>query len=215
MDYQYIAYNQDNKLVKGKLSASSEAEVMSHFNSIGYKIINLKSSSPQISKVQKSLSFSFTPQVKQKEVIMLSRQLALLIESGIDIVTALDLLKAQTSNRVMKEILGKVVVDLHAGNSFSTALGKFPKVFPTMYHRSIAAGEQGGNLGVVLRRMAEYLERSSAAAKKVKSALTYPIIVGVVAIVAAAVIVFFVLPTFTTLYSQMGAKLPPNSTSAY
>ena len=139
---------------------------------------------------------------------MFSRQLALLLESGIDIVTAIDLFKVQAGNKAFKGILEEIVAHLRGGASFSEALAKFPKVFPTMYCRTIAAGEQSGNLDTVLRRMADYMERVAVATKKVKSAMTYPIVVLVVAIVVVAALVFFVMPTFTGLYTTMGAKLP-------
>jgi type IV pilus assembly protein PilC len=139
---------------------------------------------------------------------MFSRQLALLLESGIDIVSALDLFKAQATNRTFGNMLEEIVGDLRGGTSFSTALAKFPKIFPVMYYRTIAAGEQSGNLDVVLRRMADYMERTAAAAKKVKGAMTYPTVVGVISIVVVAVLVFFVMPTFSSLYASMGAELP-------
>jgi type IV pilus assembly protein PilC len=139
---------------------------------------------------------------------MFSRQLAILLESGIDIVTAMDLFKTQASNKIFKDMIGEIIADLRGGTSFSDALAKYPKVFPTIYCRTIAAGEQSGNLDMVLKRMADYMEKSDVALKKVKSAMTYPIVVLVVAIVVIAALVFFVMPTFTNLYSSMGAKLP-------
>jgi type IV pilus assembly protein PilC len=105
-------------------------------------------------------------------------------------------------------MLEGVIADLRGGTAFSDALAKLPRVFPVMYCRTIAAGEQSGNLDVVLKRMADYMERTNAATKKVKGAMTYPIIVMVVAIVVVAALIFFVFPTFTKLYSTMGAKLP-------
>jgi type IV pilus assembly protein PilC len=144
---------------------------------------------------------------------MFSRQLALLLESGIDIVTSIDLFRAQATNKVFKGILEEIIANLRGGSSFSEALSKFPKVFPVMYCRTIAAGEQSGNLDTVLRRMADYMERTATATKKVKSAMTYPIVVLVVAVVVVAALVFFVLPTFTSLYSSMDAKLPAITTA--
>lgn len=207
MDYQYVAYTAEKKLVKGRLAASSEEKAIGQLNAVGYQVLNINLLSPTM-RFLKSLDISFTPAVKPKEVIMFSRQLALLLESGIDIVTAIDLFKSQASNKAMQNVLGQVVADLRGGTAFSAALAKFPKVFSTMYYRTISAGEQSGNLDTVLRRMADYMERSVAAAKKVKSAMTYPIVVMSVSIVVVAVLVFFVMPTFTSLYSSMGAQLP-------
>ena len=207
MDFQYTAYTNDKKVVKGKLAASDEEKAVVQLNSMGYQVLSIKTSG-SAEKVRKSLNISFTAEVKPKEVIMFSRQLAILLESGIDIVTALDLFKSQASNKVFKKTLEEVIADLREGTSFSGALAKHPKVFSTMYCRTIAAGEQSGNLDTVLRRLAIFMEKNATAAKKVRGALTYPIIVLVVAVVVVAVLVFFVMPTFTSLYSQLGAKLP-------
>ena len=207
MDFQYVSYTTDKKLVKGKVAASSEDKAVAQLNSMGYQVISLKPMG-SMGKIQRTLDISFTAPVKTKEVIMFSRQLAILLESGIDIVTAIDLFKSQAGNKAFKIILDQLVADLRGGSAFSEALAKFPKVFSTMYCRTIAAGEQSGNLDTVLRRMADYMERSASAAKKVKSALTYPIVVIVVAIVVIGILVFFVMPTFTKLYSNLGAKLP-------
>jgi len=207
MDFQYVAYTSEKKMLKGQLVAPDEDKAVVQLNSLGYQVLSIKSVG-SMGKLGKSLNISFTSPVKSKEVIMFSRQLALLLESGIDIVTSIDLFKSQASNKVFKEMLEEIVADLRGGSSFSEALAKHPKVFPVMYCRTIAAGEQSGNLDTVLRRMADYLERTTTAAKKVKSAMTYPIVVLVVAIIVVAAMVFFVMPTFTTLYSSMGAKLP-------
>ncbi len=207
MEYSYTAYTNEKKLVKGKISASSEERAIGQLNAVGYQVLNIKILS-SVMRIFKSLDVSLTPSVKPKEVIMFSRQLALLLESGIDIVTAIDLFKAQASNKAFQKILESIVADLRAGSAFSVSLSKFPRVFPTMYHRTISAGEQSGNLDQVLRRMADYMERTALAAKKIKSALTYPIVILVVSIVVVAVLVFFVMPTFISLYESLGANLP-------
>jgi len=207
MDFQYLAYTPEKKMVKGKVVAADEAKAIGQLNTMGYQVLNIKSQSG-MEKLRKSLDISFTPQVKSKDVIMFSRQLAILIESGIDIVSAIDLFKSQVTNKYFKKILEEIVADLRSGTSFSAALAKHPKVFSTMYCRTIAAGEQSGNLDTVLRQVSDYMERTASAAKKVKSAMTYPIVVLVVAVVVVAVLVFFVMPTFSTLYSSMGATLP-------
>ena len=211
MDFQYVVYTSEKKTLKGKLAAPDEAKAVGQLNSLGYQVISIKSVG-SLGKLGKSLNISFSSPVKQKEVIMFSRQLALLLESGIDIVTSIDLFRTQASNKAFKTILEEIIANLRGGSSFSEALSKFPKVFPIMYCRTIAAGEQSGNLDTVLRRMADYMERTATATKKVKSAMTYPIVVLVVAIVVVAALVFFVMPTFTSLYTSMGAKLPTITT---
>jgi type IV pilus assembly protein PilC len=207
MDFKYVAYTGDKKLVNGTLAAPDEDKAVTQLNSQGYQVISIKSTG-SVGKISKSLNFSFTPQIKPKEVIMFSRQMAILLESGIDIVTAMDLYKTQAGNKAFRSMIEEIVGELRGGASFSDALARHPKVFSTMYTRTIAAGEQSGNLDSVLRRMADYMERSASAAKKIKGAMTYPIIVICVALVVVMAMVFFVFPTFTSLYSSMGAKLP-------
>jgi type IV pilus assembly protein PilC len=146
--------------------------------------------------------------VKPREIIMFSRQLALLLESGTDIVTALELLQSQSTNRGFKAIIGQVASDIRGGTSLSTALSKHSHAFPEIYHRTIAAGEQGGNMEVVLRQMADYMERGVLTEKKIKSALMYPIMLAGVAFVVVAILVAFVMPTFIDLYGAFGVELP-------
>jgi type IV pilus assembly protein PilC len=171
----------------------------------GYQVIKLKQASSFLSKPK---FFKAMGAVKAKDIIMFSRQLALLLESGTDIVTSLELLENQVSSASFRSVLKIVVTDLRSGNSLSTAMSKHHKIFPEMYYHSLAAGEQSGNLDVVLRQMADYMERNTLAQKKIKGAMTYPILVGVVGLVVAIILVTFVLPTFVDLYGALGAKLP-------
>jgi len=207
MDFQYTAYTSEKKLIKGKIAAPDEEKAVGQLNAVGYQVLSIKGLN-SLANLRKTLDFSFTSQVKPQEIILFSRQLAILLESGIDIVTAIDLYRSQAVNKVFRKTLDEIIADLRGGTSFSGALAKFPKIFPTMYCRTIAAGEQSGNLDQVLRQIADYMERSELATKKVKSALTYPVIVLVVAIIVVAILVIFVMPTFTNLYSNLGAKLP-------
>jgi type IV pilus assembly protein PilC len=205
MEFQYIAYTSDRKLVKGKLSATDEESATSLLNYGGYQLVSLKGLTPFMNTGSLLGRFS---RIKSREIIMFSRQLALLLESGTDIVTALELLQGQSTNRSLKSIIGVVAADIRGGSSLSTALSKHPRAFPEIYHRTIAAGEQGGNLEVVLRQMADYLERSLLTEKKIKNALTYPVMLAVVAFIVVAILVAFVMPTFIDLYGAFGVDLP-------
>jgi len=205
MDYQYIAYTTDKRVVRGKLSATNEEAATNLLNYGGYQVVSLKLVTPFFNTEKLLARFS---RIKPKEIVLFSRQLALLLESGTDIVTALELLQNQVTNRTLKGVIGNIVSDIRGGSSLSVAMGKHPRAFPEIYHRTIAAGEQAGNLEIVLRQMADYLEREVVTEKKIKNALTYPIMLAVVAIVVVIVLVTFVLPTFTSLYSAFGAELP-------
>jgi len=205
MDFQYIAYTADKRLVKGRLSATNEEAATSLLSYGGYQVVSLKTVTPFFNMGSLAARFS---RVKPTEIIMFSRQLALLLESGTDIVTSLELLQSQATNRTLRGVIGEAASDIRGGTSLSSALSKHPRAFPEIYYRTMAAGEQGGNLEIVLRQMADYLERSATMEKKIKNALTYPFILGIVAVVVVGILVTFVMPSFVGLYAQFGAELP-------
>lgn len=205
MDFAYTAYTEDRRMVKGKVSAISEEAAAELLGYGGYKVVSLKSALPVLNREKLLARFS---RIKPAEIVMFSRQLALLLESGTDIVTALDLLQNQITNQTLKKTIGEISSDIRGGSSLSKALGKHPRAFSSMYSRAIAAGEQGGNLEVVLRQMADYVEKGVVTEKRIKSALTYPVVVVIVMIIVVVVMVTKVFPTFINLYSQLGADLP-------
>jgi len=205
MDFKYIAYTADKRLVKGRLSATNEEAATSLLSYGGYQVVSLKTVTPFFNMGSLAARFS---RVKPTEIIMFSRQLALLLESGTDIVTSLELLQSQATNRTLRGVIGEAASDIRGGTSLSSALSKHPRAFPEIYYRTMAAGEQGGNLEIVLRQMADYLERSATMEKKIKNALTYPFILGIVAVVVVGILVTFVMPSFVGLYAQFGAELP-------
>jgi type IV pilus assembly protein PilC len=205
MDFAYTAYTEDRRLVKGKVSATTEEAASELLSYGGYKVVSLRASRSLINREKLVAQFS---RMKPEEVVMFSRQLALLLESGTDIVTSLDLLQGQVENQTLASIVGEVASDIRGGSPLSKAMSVHPRAFSQMYCQAIAAGEQGGNLEVVLRQMADYMERSVVTQKQIKGALTYPIIVVVAAVIVVLLLVTFVFPTFAGLYSQFGFDLP-------
>ena len=205
MDFSYVAYTEDKRLVKGKLSATGEEAATNLLSYGGYQVVSLKKIVPFFNAEKLAAAFS---RVKPREIIMFSRQFALLLESGTDIVTSLELLQSQITNRTLRKTIGQIAADIRGGSSLSAALSKHPRAFSSIYHRAIAAGEQGGNLEVVLRQMADYIERIVVTEKKIKNALTYPIIVSIVAFIVIGILVTFVLPTFASMFTAFGTDLP-------
>ena len=205
MDFAYTAYTEEKKLVKGKVSALSEEAATDLLGYGGYRVVSLKSVTPLIDT--EKLMSRFT-RIKPQEIAMFSRQLALLLESGTDIATSLDLLQEQSDNQTLNKVIGEVASDIRGGSSLSIALSKHPRAFSSMYYRAVAAGEQGGKLEVVLRQMASHIEKSIATEKQVRNALTYPFIVVLVAVIVVIVLVSFVLPAFTKMYDEFGVELP-------
>ncbi|MEE8419494.1 MAG: type II secretion system F family protein [Dehalococcoidales bacterium] len=205
MVYQYVAYNERGEIVKGKLSAASEEAATEMLDFAGYQTVNLK---PRISFINfDRLRASLSPP-KTTEVVFFYRQLAMLLESGIDIATALDLLSDQATNRNFKRILGSVVSELRRGNQLSMALSRHPNVFSSLYCRLLGVGEQSGNLEIVLNQIADYIEKEVDTTKSIQRALLYPVITSIVAIIVLVLLVVFVLPTFGTLYESLGVELP-------
>lgn len=209
MVYQYLVYTEDGKVAKGTITAEDERAASEALAQRGYRVLTLKPVATKTAGWEKAFSsFSGLSKLKPEMVVMFSRQLALLLESGIDIVTSLDLLREQVTNRSLKKVLGEVAAEVRTGSQLSVALSKHPESFPSIYCRSLGVGEKTGGLETVLKQMADYMDKEIRAGKEVKSALKYPIIVSIVAFVVIGVIVTFVLPAFTGLYDELGVELP-------
>jgi type IV pilus assembly protein PilC len=142
------------------------------------------------------------------DLVVFTRQLATMIDAGIAIVQALQALAEQTPNKVMRDTIRDICTRVESGESFSEALMKHPKAFNRLYVSMVGAGEKGGLLAEILARLATYLENTERLRKKVKTALMYPTVVTIVAIVITIFLLVRVIPTFKEVYSGFGAKLP-------
>ncbi len=207
MNYQYVAYTNEWKIVKGAISVATEVAAEQALIKRGYQPITIKQqTSTPMPNFQHFFPSLFS--VKPKDVIMFSRQLATLLGSGITMVPALNMLQEQMSNRILKEATTEILDDLRAGSSFSGALVKHTKIFGEVFCKLASVGEQSGSLESSLKQAAIYVEKDSVAKKKIQRALTYPTIVLVVALVVVTVMIVFVLPQMTTMFTSMGADLP-------
>lgn len=204
MEFEYVGYTADRRVVKGKITADNERTAGDMLVRGGYQILDLKSIAPFLTGTPSFLK----SKVGQDEIVMFSRQLALLLESGVGIVQGLELLKVQTTNKALSKMLEEVVSDLRAGQPFSRSLEKHPAAFSKMYCKIIAVGEQTGQLESVLRNLANYSEQANAAMRKVRQALAYPVIVLVLAVVVGIVAVTFVLPPILNIFKTFGGNLP-------
>jgi len=205
MVYQYIAYNESGEIIRGKLPATNEEAATEILDYAGYQAISLKRYVPFFNMDRLTAGFS---RLKPNEIILLYRQLAMLLESGIDIVASLELLQEQVTNRMLKKVMGEVISDLRSGNQLSTALSKYPQVFPPIYSRLLGVGEQSGELATILNQVADYMERETATTKETKNALMYPVITFLVSMVVIGILVTFVLPSFGKLYGSLGVEMP-------
>src|SRR5512138_931936 len=140
--------------------------------------------------------------------VVFTRQLATMIDAGLAMVQSLQALAEQTTNKVMRDTIKDVCARVESGDSFSEALQKHPKAFSRLYVCMVAAGEKGGLLAEILARLATYLENTARLRKKVKSAVMYPIVVTVVAILITIFLLVKVVPVFGEIFSSFNAKLP-------
>jgi type IV pilus assembly protein PilC len=163
--------------------------------------------SAQPVKTKKPL-FSVGKKIKSDVIMAFSRQLSSFLEAGISVLDALEIVAQQTASPQMRIVVNDVRSSIHRGTSFASAIDAHPDVFPAFYRAMLTSAEYTGNLDSVLSQLSEYLERDIGAKRQVKSALTYPIVVLVVAFAAMIVMSVFVLPKFTGLYASLGAKLP-------
>ncbi|MFA5315884.1 MAG: type II secretion system F family protein [Dehalococcoidales bacterium] len=206
MNFHYIGYKEDKKLVLGTVAASSQEAALQLLAGQGTDVLSLKTDTR--SQLSWETMFPSLFSIKPGAVIFFSRQMAMLFESGIDIVTALDLLKSQETNRLFKKVLTDIISEVRMGGRLSTAIKKYPDVFPPIYHRLLSVGERTGGLETVLRQIADYMEKETNARKGVKNAMLYPVIVTIMAVAVVGVLVTFVLPSFTSLYSNLSIELP-------
>jgi type IV pilus assembly protein PilC len=146
--------------------------------------------------------------VKTRDVVIFTRQFATMINSGLPLVQALDILAQQTENKVLAGITRQVVYDVESGHTLADALRKHPKGFTDLYVNMVAAGEAGGILDTILLRLAQFLEKNDAIVRKVKGAMIYPAVIFSVAAIAVAVLLIFVIPTFQNMFASVNLQLP-------
>ncbi|UCD08322.1 MAG: type II secretion system F family protein [Dehalococcoidales bacterium] len=204
MNFKYTAYTPQQKIIKGVLEVADKKIAIESLERAGYNILSLKSYRKiNIEDVLPSL-FS----VKKSDIVLFSRQLAMLLEKGIKFLAALELSKDQVHNRILKKRLKTILEDVEGGSTFSDALSKHPDVFPVTYSHMIKVGEKAGKLEVVLREEAEHIEQEELIRKKIRSAFIYPSVIFVMGIGTVIILLTTVLPSMMDLFSQFGSELP-------
>jgi len=151
---------------------------------------------------------SFKKKISTKSLVVFTRQLATLIAAGLPLVKSLRTLCDQLESGHLKDVIKTVADEVESGSNFSEALAHFPHVFPDFYVNMIKAGELGGMLEDILKRLSEFLDKSQRLRDRVKSALMYPMFVMIVAILILVMLMVFVIPTFTGMFSELGGNLP-------
>ena len=188
----------------GELTAASKEEVIAQLRkrNITPTLIRQKEKALPLGKL------SFGGGVKDKDIVVFTRQFATMIDAGLPLVQALDILSAQVENKTLARALSVIKADVESGSTYADALRKHPKVFTDLYANMVAAGESGGILDTILNRLAAYIEKAMKLKKKVKGAMIYPIVVSTIAVGVIAIIMIFVVPTFSKMFATMGGTLP-------
>ena len=203
--YVWEGRSRKGTMERGELSAANEAAVRLALRRQQIQAIKIEAKPKD---VLRGLKFSRRKKVKEKDIVIFTRQFATMIDAGLPLVQCLEILASQQDNATLKEILLKVKADVEAGSTFADALRKHPSVFNELYCNLVTAGETGGILDTILNRLAAYIEKSMNLKKKVKGAMVYPIAVLVIAMVVVIGMLVFVIPVFQKMFADMGGTLP-------
>jgi len=189
---------------KGEVEAPDKAAALA-------QVKRLRIANPVIKEKPKDLLAGvalFQPKVTGKDVVIFTRQLSTMIDAGLPLVQALEILEKQQENSSFKKILNSVRTDVEAGSTMADAMRKHPKVFDNLFTNMIEAGETGGILDTILSRLAVFMEKAMALSKKIKGAMTYPTICLSLSVIILAVILIFVIPVFSEMFTSFGKALP-------
>jgi type IV pilus assembly protein PilC len=204
--YAYETVDTGGKKIKGKVEAVNETAAAQSLRQQGLVPLSISESS---SMFQKDLSVpGLSGRTTLKDLAVFSRQFATMSLSGMSLLRTLAVLEDQTTKASLKKAVGEVRADVEGGVSLSAALGKHPKVFPTLMVAMIRAGETGGFLDEALERIATNFEKDASLRGKIKSALTYPVIVLIFSALMITAVLIFIVPIFENMFKQFGGELP-------
>jgi type IV pilus assembly protein PilC len=203
--FAYRVRTKEGKFVQGKMEADGEGAVATRLRSQGLVPISISKEA----KVHLKTEIRILPQkVKLKDLAIFSRQFATMINSGLSMLKTLNILAEQTENPLLAKTTEELRDDVERGSSLSAAMTKHPKVFSELYCSMVRAGETGGQLDTILLRVADTFEADYKLRQKVKSAMTYPVIVAGLAALMVTIMLLFVVPTFAKMFKDLGGKLP-------
>jgi type IV pilus assembly protein PilC len=200
--FQWAGRNTRGEVLKGEFTANTREEVLVH--------LRKQRITPTVVKEKAKAAFKlpFGGKVKDKDIVIFSKQFSTMIDAGLPLVQALDILSQQTENKTLAKAASEIKTDVEGGSTYADALKKHPKIFSELYTNMVAAGEAGGTLDIILARLADYIEKAMKLKKKVKGAMIYPAVIISVAIIVIGVIMVFVIPTFAKMFSSYGGILP-------
>jgi type IV pilus assembly protein PilC len=204
--FSYKVRDETGRSVQGKMEAESTAVLIDKLRKLRYTVIAVTPIRPFIS-FKLELPDLFVS-IKAEDYVMYMAQLSSMISSGMPLSQSLDTLSEQTDNRALRSATIKVAQDVRAGAAFAEALSRHPKVFPNLFVNMVAAGEVAGNIEEVLLKLTSFMEKSADLQQKVATALYYPVILMVFAVVVVSLIIVTVLPTFVKMFTEANVPLP-------
>ena len=202
--YLWEGKNRGNIVQKGEMEAASEDVVRANLGRLRITPTKIKKKPKDIFE---NVAF-LQPKVTQKDVILFCRQFSTMIDAGLPIIQCMDILHAQQENVTFKKMLKNIKEQVESGATLADSLKKYPKQFDDLFVNMVAAGEAGGILDTILRRLSAYMEKAARLKAQVKGAMTYPIVTIIIAILVVVVILVFVIPVFEEMFADMGGTLP-------
>jgi len=189
---------------KGEIEASNESAVRAQLSRMQIKPTKIKNKPKDLFE---NVSF-MQPKVQTSDVVVFARQFSTMIDAGLPLIQSLDILYSQQENKTFKKTLKEIKDSVEQGSTLADALGKYPNIFDELFVNMVAAGEVGGILDTILDRLSGYMEKAMKLKKQVKGAMTYPIIVLIIAVLVVGVILVFVIPVFEKMFADFGGALP-------
>lgn len=202
--FSYVAKDLQGQYHKGEVETVDEFQAAGLLRRKKLIVISLKS----LGVEKQDFLDKFFSRVSFSDVVIMTRQLATMIEAGLVLSEALDILEEQQENKRLKKILGTVSTDVKGGLDFATAIEKHPDAFPPLYSRLIRAGQASGKMDTILLELATNLEKEREFKSRVKGAMIYPMVIAVMMIAVMMIMVFFVMPKLMGLYQDSGIELP-------
>jgi len=201
--YLWKGRSPSGELLSGEYQTASKDELVSYLRKRKIIITSVKEKGAQV-----AFKMPGKNRVGVKDISVFTRQFATMINAGLPMVQCLDILSQQTEKEFFKTSIAKIMSDVEGGSTLGEAMGRHPKIFNSLFVNMVEAGEAGGILDVILVRLAQFLEKLDALQRKVKGALTYPAVVGVVATGATIFMLMFIIPTFAKMFTDFGGELP-------
>jgi type IV pilus assembly protein PilC len=202
--FVWVAQTKKGRKLKGEIDAANEAIALSQLKKRNFTVKKLK---PKPKDIFQNISF-LKPKVTKKDLMIFTRQFSTMIDAGLPLVQGLTILAEQSENPTFKAILKEITKDVEGGSTLAEAMKKHPKIFDSLFVNLVAAGEMGGMLDTILRRLAQFIEKAEKLKSQIKGAMTYPLVVVAIAIIVIAVILIFVIPVFEDMFKSFGSALP-------